>query len=80
MAARTMDPATGASTCAFGSHICIENIGSFTINASSRRACPIKLFSSSGSMMEFGVHMFILPDIEYNLQIIVKSGRDATTV
>ena len=33
MAARIIDPATGASTCAFGSHRCTENSGSFTINA-----------------------------------------------
>lgn len=32
IAARIIDPATGASTCAFGSHKCIENIGSLTIN------------------------------------------------
>jgi len=33
IAARIIDPATGASTCAFGSHKCTENRGSFTINA-----------------------------------------------
>ena len=33
MAASTIDPATGASTWAFGSHIWRENSGSFTINA-----------------------------------------------
>ena len=32
-AASTIDPATGASTCAFGSHICSENKGSFTKKA-----------------------------------------------
>jgi hypothetical protein len=33
IAAKIIDPATGASTCAFGNHKCIENNGSFTINA-----------------------------------------------
>lgn len=33
IAARIIDPATGASTCAFGNHKCTENNGSFTINA-----------------------------------------------
>jgi len=32
MAARIIDPAIGASTCALGSHRCVENIGNFTIN------------------------------------------------
>lgn len=33
MAAKIMDPATGASTCALGSHRCRENIGTFTRKA-----------------------------------------------
>lgn len=32
MAASTMEPAIGASTCALGSHKWVENIGSFTKN------------------------------------------------
>ena len=32
-AARTIDPATGASTWAFGSHRCTKNSGNLTINA-----------------------------------------------
>lgn len=32
-AAKIMDPATGASTWAFGSHKCVKNRGNFTINA-----------------------------------------------
>lgn len=32
-AARTIDPATGASTCAFGSHKWTKNRGSFTMKA-----------------------------------------------
>lgn len=33
IAARIIDPATGASTCAFGNHKCTENSGNFTMNA-----------------------------------------------
>lgn len=33
MAAKIIEPATGASTCALGNHKCIENKGSFTKNA-----------------------------------------------
>jgi len=33
IAARIIDPATGASTWALGSHKCSENSGNFTINA-----------------------------------------------
>lgn len=33
IAASTIDPTTGASTWAFGSHICNEYRGSFTMNA-----------------------------------------------
>jgi len=32
IAAKTIDPAIGASTCALGSHKCAENIGSLTKN------------------------------------------------
>jgi hypothetical protein len=32
IAANTIDPAIGASTCAFGNQRCVENIGSFTRN------------------------------------------------
>lgn len=33
MAAKIIDPATGASTCAFGNHKWTENSGNFTMNA-----------------------------------------------
>jgi hypothetical protein len=33
IAARIIDPATGASTCALGSHRWVKKRGSFTINA-----------------------------------------------
>lgn len=33
IAASTIEPAIGASTCAFGSHRCIENNGNLAINA-----------------------------------------------
>lgn len=41
MAASTMDPAIGASTCAFGSHRCIEKRGSLAINAAVQKIAMI---------------------------------------
>jgi len=45
MAANTIEPAIGASTCALGSHKCVENIGSFTRN-------PIKVISQNIDLVE----------------------------
>lgn len=38
IAARIIEPATGASTCAFGSHKWVKNIGSLIIKAVFRRS------------------------------------------
>jgi len=43
IAASTIDPAIGASTCAFGSHKCIVNMGSFTKNPIIMKSENIKL-------------------------------------
>jgi hypothetical protein len=45
IAASTMDPAIGASTCALGSHKWVENIGSFTRN-------PISVISQNIELSE----------------------------
>lgn len=50
-AAKTIDPATGASTCALGSHKCIENIGSFTKNAIKIR--NVKRFKDHNDKLKF---------------------------
>lgn len=41
IAAKIILPAIGASTCAFGSHKCIMNIGSFTKNPEMTRGAII---------------------------------------
>lgn len=43
IAASTIDPAMGASTCAFGNHRCTENIGSFTRNPLIRNSIIMEL-------------------------------------
>jgi len=45
MAANTIEPAIGASTCAFGNHRCTVNIGSFTINPEIRNTARDVLFN-----------------------------------
>lgn len=45
IAARTIDPAIGASTWALGSHRWVENIGSFTKN-------PIRVISQNNELYE----------------------------
>lgn len=47
MAARIIEPATGASTWAFGSHKWVRNIGSFT-----KKARSIKRDQKRGSFKE----------------------------
>jgi len=51
MAARTIDPATGASTCALGSHRWTENSGSFVINAAVHNSAPKEEFKDSGMLI-----------------------------
>ncbi len=58
IAARIIDPATGASTCAFGSHKCTENSGSFTINAVIIINHVKELIDLSGSVSCSGIDMF----------------------
>lgn len=46
-----MEPATGASTCALGSHKCTENRGSFTRNAVKSIITPIKGYIILGKLI-----------------------------
>jgi len=45
IAASTIDPAIGASTCALGNHKCVVNMGSFTKN-------PIIVISQNKDLIE----------------------------
>ena len=51
MAASTIDPAIGASTCALGSHRCTVNIGSFTKNPDTIN--KLKMFDWYFNVIEF---------------------------
>lgn len=63
MAAKTMDPATGASTWALGSHRCVVNSGNFTINANVSIIQTIRIFIFFGKVIQ-GKHIFKWPDNE----------------
>jgi hypothetical protein len=58
IAARIIDPATGASTCAFGSHKCTENNGSFTMNAVIIINHVSEVIALNGSIICSGIVMF----------------------
>jgi hypothetical protein len=55
-AARIMEPATGASTWALGSHKCTENKGSFTKKANRSINTPRREFRLTGKLIH-GYHM-----------------------
>lgn len=58
IAAKIIDPATGASTCAFGSHKCTENSGNFTINAVIIINHVSELIDLTGIIICSGIDMF----------------------
>lgn len=58
IAARIIDPATGASTCAFGSHKCTENSGNFTMNAVIIISHVNELIDLRGIVICSGIDMF----------------------
>lgn len=58
IAAKIIDPATGASTCAFGSHKCTENSGNFTINAVIIINHVSELIDFSGMIICSGIDIF----------------------
>lgn len=79
MAARTIEPAIGASTCALGSHKCIENNGSLAINAAVQQIAMIKeLNGESVQIILIGMEVdFEYVQIKHNLS---SNGSDAATV
>lgn len=77
MAARIIEPATGASTWAFGSHKCKENIGIFTIKARMVAAHHIvdRLgVSHNGSVISMDEL------VEKIMRILRRRGSEAATV
>lgn len=55
-AARIIEPATGASTCAFGNHKCTENKGNFTRNAVKNIVTPKNEYIILGKLIQ-GYHI-----------------------
>lgn len=73
MPAKSIDPATGASTWALGNQICTKNIGVFTIKA-------IVKIATTNSFLKF-LKSFVKIDNESWLVIInISRGRDVITV
>lgn len=79
--ARIIDPATGASTWALGSHRWTVNIGNFTKNAA--RVMTISISLSQGEQ-ETGVLAIKIreldPQLEDQNKIKIRRGREAVTV
>ena len=80
MAARIIDPATGASTWALGSHKWTENRGSFTRNAADSLSHMIGLIISIGMNIIHGMENIKVEFKLNNFIIINNRGRDAVTV
>lgn len=81
IAAKTIEPAIGASTCAFGSHKCTENIGSFTRNPSRaivQNSCLLDINIGRDSSLFKNIDVEL--DIEKIEQKIMNIGRDAVIV
>lgn len=79
MAARIIDPATGASTWAFGNHKCTENNGNFTKNAviiisQIIGADLVVVLTCSGIVIFRCLHSL------YIFRIIISKGKDAVIV
>lgn len=71
IAARIMEPSTGASTWAFGSHKWVKNIGSFTKKAIIKRIGKLNFKHSrdiKGNLMDF------------RFKILRSKGREAIIV
>jgi len=81
IAANTIDPAIGASTWAFGSHRCTENIGSFTRNPVISISHGIILYFSSigNSNIDLLVINKELEDLKIK-QNITNIGSEAVMV
>lgn len=77
--ARIIEPPTGASTWALGSHWCTKNIGNFTKNA------PINIivgreFIIAGVAAHAYMYIYLVCDIITVLIITINSGKDANKV
>lgn len=79
MAAKIIEPATGASTWALGSHKWTEQIGSFTINAAVIIIHASTGFIDSGNKIQ-GQAIVECPDLSWINHNRSRRGNEATTV
>ena len=80
IAARIIDPATGASTCALGSHKWTENSGSFTKNAVIIINHVSEFIDLNGIIICSGIDIFKCLEFKYTFIIIISNGSDAVIV
>lgn len=81
-AAKSIDPAIGASTWAFGSHKCRPYRGAFTMNAI-RRARPDKRPAHElvkGEFMRFIIVKFKVPFWMYKCIMVTNNGKELIRV
>lgn len=81
IAAKIIDPAIGASTCALGSHKCTKNMGSFTRNP----IIIISLIYAKYVLLvdithKYGRLIIECPEEEISMQNRINMGKEAVTV
>lgn len=81
IAAKIIDPAIGASTCALGSHRCTKNMGSFTKNP----IIIISLIYSKyillvGVTHKYGRLIIECPEEDISMHNKINMGKEAVTV
>lgn len=82
IAASTIDPAIGASTCALGSHRCKPYIGILTMNATVHAYHRIELGMENSMGFGFIIRVRIcnVPILVCRYSRATKSGKDPTRV
>ena len=65
IAARTTEPAVGASTCASGSQVCTGHIGIFTANEA-KKASHAQVCKDRGTAVCIRVGMSVVPPFQYS--------------
>jgi hypothetical protein len=81
MAAKTIDPAIGASTWALGNHKWTENIGSLTRNPAKAISQKIELFINKfGKKSSVCIDIILWAEYKYTLQKVKNIGKEAVIV
>ena len=73
--AKTIEPETGASTCALGSHKCTKYIGNFTKNA------RILINQRNLKVSTLKIILILIVSLQFTVNMIeINSGREANKV